>query len=179
MNGLLERPPVLGFAACSGSGKTTLITALLPMLAQRGIRVGVIKHSHHDFEIDQPGKDSYRLRKAGAVQMLIASPYRSALIEENAAPREPDLSELLTRLDRDTLDLILVEGFRQVAFPKIEVHRAATGKSFLHPRDPSIIAIVSDAPVTASLPRLDLNRPQDIVAFIINFIAADHSGNTP
>lgn len=179
MNELFERPPVLGFAARSGSGKTTLLSALLPTLAQRGIRVGVIKHSHHDFEIDQPGKDSYRLRKAGAVQMLIASPHRTALIEENAVPREPELASLLMRLDRDNLDLVLVEGFRHTAFPKIEVHRAATGRPFLHPHDPSIIAIASDAPLTTTLPRLDLNRPQDIAAFVTDFIATHHNGTTP
>jgi molybdopterin-guanine dinucleotide biosynthesis protein B len=179
MNPLFERPPVLGFAAYSGSGKTTLLSALLPMLAERGLRVGVIKHSHHDFEIDQPGKDSYRLRKAGARQMLIASPLRSALIEENPAPREPQLAGLLNRLDRDNLDLILVEGFRQARFPKIEIHRAATGKPFLHPDDPSIIAIASDAPLDTALPRLDLNQPRDVLAYILDLIATDRNGNTP
>ena len=179
MNPLFEQPPVLGFAAYSGSGKTTLLSALLPMLAQRGLRVGVIKHSHHDFEIDQPGKDSYRLRKAGATQMLIASPWRSALIEEHVARQEPELETLLKKLDRSQLDLILVEGFRHIPFPKIEVHRADTGKPFLHPDDPSIIAIVSDAPTKTSLPQLDLNRPHDVLDFILDFITRTPDGYTP
>ncbi len=179
MDSVFTQPPVLGFAAYSGSGKTTLLVQLIPLLVDRGVRVGVIKHSHHDFDIDQPGKDSYRLRKAGAQQMLIASPQRSALIEEHTDKHEPQLNELLEQLNREQLDLVLVEGFRHVAFAKIEVHRAATGKPLLHPDDASIIAVACDTTIDTHLPRLALNQPQDIVEFILNFINSTHSGATP
>lgn len=159
--------PVIGFAAFSGTGKTTLLTRLLPLLSARGLRVGVIKHSHHDFEIDKPGKDSYRLREAGAQHMLIASPQRTVWIDENSQPREPELDELLERLTPGKLDLVLVEGFRHVAFPKIELHRAATGKPLLYPDDSSIIAIASDVPLDTSLTCLDINRPEQIADYII------------
>jgi len=173
---LFTHPPVLGFAAYSGSGKTTLLSELLPLLVLDNLRVGVIKHSHHDFEIDQPGKDSYRLRKAGARQMLIASPYRTALISEQPAAQEPELGDLLTKLDRGHLDLVLVEGFRHIAFPKIEIHRAVTGKPLLHPEDDSIIAIASDTEINTTLPRLDLNRPQDIAEFITEYLESIPNG---
>jgi len=176
MDILFTQPPVLGFAAYSGSGKTTLLSELLPILVLKNLRVAVIKHSHHDFEIDQPGKDSYRLRKAGACQMLIASPYRTALISEQPAAQEPELHDLLTKLDRDHLDLVLVEGFRHIAFPKIEIHRAATGKPLLHSEDDSIIAIASDMQINTTLPRLDLNRPQDVAEFIIGYIESTPNG---
>lgn len=176
MNALLAHPPVLGFAAYSGSGKTTLLSDLLPMLVLKNLRVAVIKHSHHDFEIDQPGKDSYRLRKAGARQMLIASPYRTALISELSEVQEPELDSLVTKLDRENLDLVLVEGFRNSVFPKIEIHRSATGKPLLHPDDNSIIAIASDIEIDTTLPRLDLNRPQDVVRFIIEYLESSPNG---
>ena len=144
MNRLNSPVPLLGFAAYSGTGKTTLLEKLLPKLVQMGIRVAMIKHSHHDFEIDQVGKDSYRLRKAGAQQMLIASAYRSALITEKEGQHEPQLSELIQQIDTDAIDLILVEGFRHVAFPKIELHRPSLKKDLLFPEDKSIIAIACD-----------------------------------
>jgi molybdopterin-guanine dinucleotide biosynthesis protein MobB len=176
MQTLFTEPPVIGFAAYSGSGKTTLLSSVLPALAETGLRVGVVKHSHHDFEIDQPGKDSHRLRKAGARQMLIASPFRTAWIEENRPPREPRLEQLLSTLDRGNLDLILVEGFRHTAYPKIEIHRSATGKPFLFSHDASIIAIVSDARTDTSLPQLDIDQPQDVVEFILEYINSMPNG---
>jgi molybdopterin-guanine dinucleotide biosynthesis protein B len=172
-------PPVLGFAAFSGTGKTTLLTALLPMLAETGLRTGVIKHSHHDFEIDQPGKDSFRLRKAGASQLIIASPHRTVLIEEQHPPQEPSLARLLEKLDRSSLDLILAEGFRHEPFPKIELHRHALGRPFLHPRDGSIIAIASDRALETALPWLDLNQPRQILQFILEFVSAGQTGAYP
>lgn len=175
---LYTHPPVLGFAACSGSGKTTLLSALLPILVLKNMRVAVIKHSHHDFDIDQPGKDSYRLRKAGARQMLIASPYRTVLISEHPAVQEPQLEDLLTNLDRAHLDLVLVEGFRHIAFPKIEIHRTITGKPMLHRDDDSIIAIASDTEIDTTLPWLDLNRPPDIAEFIIEYLESTLNGAT-
>ncbi len=176
MNDPYTRPPVIGFAARSGTGKTTLLTQLLPLLKQRGVRTGVIKHSHHDFEIDVPGKDSYRLRKAGAAQMLIASPWRQALIKEGSGSGEPRLEELLETLDRPALDLVLVEGFRHVHFPKIELVRRAVAGPFLHSEDESIVAVATDHPLDTPLPQLDLNDPAAIVDFILDIIASQPEG---
>ena len=165
--------PVLGFAAFSGTGKTTLLEKLIPLLTASGIRIGMVKHAHHEFDIDKPGKDSYRLRTAGARQMLIASSKRQALMTENAAPREPRLDELITRLDLDHLDLVLVEGFKKVPFPKIELHRQALGKTLLYPQDPDIIALASDHPADCrELPSLDINDSAAIAAFIVAWLAA-------
>ena len=163
--------PVLGFAAFSGTGKTTLLEKLIPQLTARGIRIGMVKHAHHEFDIDKPGKDSYRLRVAGARQMLIASSRRQALMTENATPREPRLDELITRLDLDNLDLVLVEGFKQVPFPKIELHRQALDKTLLYPQDSNIIAVASDHPADCrELPSLDINDTTAIAAFIVNWL---------
>ena len=164
--------PILGFAAWSGTGKTTLLRRLLPILAGRGIRVGMVKHAHHDFEVDTPGKDSYELRKAGAAQMLISSRRRWALMVERPVDREPPLDEVLLELDQELLDLILVEGFKHERFPKIELHRPSFGRPLLHPRDDTIVAIATDAPLDApvSLPMLDLNSPEDIASFVIGTI---------
>lgn len=160
--------PVLGFAAFSGTGKTTLLTRLIPILREQGMRVGVIKHAHHAFEIDYPGKDSYALRKAGAQQMLVASSARMALITENEQQREPVLGDLVARLDQSTLDIILVEGFRHVPFPRIELHRPALRKPLLCLEDDSIIALATDALLDTQIdiPILDINNPQQIAAFI-------------
>ena len=163
--------PVLGFAAFSGTGKTTLLEKLIPQLIERGIRIGMVKHAHHVFDIDKPGKDSYRLRKAGAQQILIASSQRQALMIENSTPQEPRLEELLTRLDMENIDLVLVEGFKHVAFPKIELHRKVLGKTLLHPEDPDIIAVASDHLTDCGdLPALDINDTAAIAAFIIAWL---------
>jgi molybdopterin-guanine dinucleotide biosynthesis protein MobB len=160
-------PPVLGFAAWSGTGKTTLLAQVLPLLRRSGLRVGVIKHAHHDFEIDTPGKDSYQLRKAGADHVLIASDQRWALLHDYPETREPRLESLLSILPRDQLDLVLVEGFRHLPFPRIELHRAVTGKPLLFHGDPHIIAVASDTPLDTRLPVLDLNSPGEVTAFIL------------
>jgi molybdopterin-guanine dinucleotide biosynthesis protein MobB len=167
MSSLFDKPPVLGFAAWSGTGKTTLLVQLLPRLKAEGLHIGMIKHAHHAFDVDIPGKDSYELRKAGAEQMLVASQRRWALMREFEQPQEPLLTDLLLQLDRDNLDLILVEGFRAVSFPKIELHRPSTGHPPLHPQDSSIIAVACDAPLRTALPKLDINRPDEIAAFIL------------
>ena len=170
-----EQLPVIGFIAFSGTGKTTLLTALIPVLREMGIRVGLIKHAHHGFDPDVPGKDSYRLRKAGAVQTLVASPRRQALFTELEEDREPGLPELLARLDPGRLDLVLVEGFRGEAVPKIEVHRPGLGHPPLFPETPNVIAVASDAALPASagdLPVLDLNRPETVAAFIADHLRA-------
>ena len=167
--------PILGFAAWSGTGKTTLLRRLLPILAERGIRVGMIKHAHHDFDVDVPGKDSYELRKAGAAQVLISSRTRWALMVERPAEREPPLDEVLLELDQELLDLILVEGFKHERFAKIELHRPSFGRPLLHPDDDTIVAIASDAPIDApvSLPMLDLNAPDDIATYVIESMMSD------
>ncbi len=164
------KPPVLGFAAYSGTGKTTLLIKLLPRLGKQGLRVGMIKHAHHVFEVDKPGKDSFELRKAGAQQMLIASKHRWALMSDHREPQQPVLSNLIQRMDRDHLDLILVEGFRGVSFPKIELHRPALSKPLLYKQDPSIIAIASDEPLETSLPQLNINEPTEVLNFILNWM---------
>ena len=162
--------PLLGFCAFSGTGKTTLLTRLIPLLRAEGLRLGVIKHAHHDFDIDQPGKDSRRLRDSGAEQMLIASRHRMAFIRECRGPeREPRLSELLHCVDTSALDLVLVEGFKREPIPKIELHRPVLGHPFIHARDHHVIAVASDATLslTRDIPLLDLNDPADVASFII------------
>jgi molybdopterin-guanine dinucleotide biosynthesis protein MobB len=159
--------PLLGFCAFSGTGKTTLLRKLIPQLQREGLRVGVVKHAHHSFDIDHPGKDSYELRKAGAEQMLVASQRRWALMRDLPQPCEPRLDDLLQQMDRAQLDLILVEGFRAVPFPKIELHRRSTGRPLLHPQDSSIIAVASDEPLQTALPQLDLNQPDQVAAFVL------------
>ncbi|HCT99869.1 MAG TPA: molybdopterin-guanine dinucleotide biosynthesis protein B [Methylococcaceae bacterium] len=161
--------PVLGFAAASGTGKTTLLTQLLPLLNQAGLRVGLIKHSHHDFEIDHAGKDSFRLRKAGATPVVLVSKYRRAMIEEFYHQTEPKLAAQVALFSTEQVDLILVEGFRHEAFDKIELHRPCLGQAPLYPHDKQIIAIASDEVlnVPTALPLLNLNQPADIAKFIL------------
>lgn len=167
--------PVVGFAAYSGAGKTTLLKQLLPLLTGRGVRVGMIKHAHHSFDIDTPGKDSYELRKAGAAQMLVASARREALVIEKTEPTEPRLDTLIGQLHQDDIDLILVEGFKQESFPKIELFRSSVGKPALYPQDNSVIAVATDAalPVPTDLPVLDINDPDAIAAFIRQRVLGD------
>ena len=160
--------PILGFVAYSGTGKTTLLKKLIPMLIEKNIRVGLIKHAHHDFDIDVPGKDSYELRKAGAEQVLVASSQRWALMTETAGQGEARLDVLLDKLDSSRIDLILVEGFKHVHYPKIECHRPSLGNELMCLEDKSIIAIAYDqTPATAiDIPVLDLNNPEEIASFI-------------
>lgn len=168
MNGELPIP-VLGFAAFSGTGKTTLLRQLLPMLRSAGLKVGMIKHAHHGFDTDIPGKDSYELRRAGATQMLVASRERWALVSENEDDPEPSLAALLRRLDLDRLDLVLIEGYKAESFPKIELHRPTLGHPLLCLTDQTIIALASDSPLERKpdLPLLDLNRPAEILDFML------------
>lgn len=174
---LRTKAPIIGFVAYSGTGKTTLLTGLIPLLRSNGLRIAVIKHTHHDFDIDKPGKDSYALRQAGASQTLLASPRRMALVIEQEAPyKEVSLREYLAHLDQDNVDLILVEGFKHEAFPKIELQRAALKHAALYPEDSHIIAVASDAvsPAQCRLPLLDLNNPQQVCDFILHFIDYHH-----
>lgn len=164
--------PLLGFAAASGTGKTTLLTQIIPLLKNYGLRVGLIKHSHHDFEIDHPNKDSFRLRMAGASPVMLVSKYRRAIITELTALQEPCLDEQLKLFNQSELDLILVEGFKTEVFPKIELHRHALGQALLYPTDPHIIAIATDTPLQTPdyLTQLDLNNPELIANFILNLL---------
>ncbi len=166
------RVPIVGLAAFSGTGKTTLLTRLIPLLRARGLRIGVVKHAHHSFEIDKRGKDSHELRLAGANPVLIGSRHRWALMMETPGQNEPVLDDLLARLDQNALDLILVEGFKQEEFPKIELHRPSVGKPLLYPEDPSVVAVATDQALsgTPPIPVLDLNRPEEIAAFIVDNI---------
>ena len=162
--------PILGFAAFSGTGKTTLLTQTIPILKRHGLRIGLIKHSHHDFQIDQPGKDSFRLREAGASPVMLVSTHRRAIITEITPEREPRLDEELKLFDQSELDLILVEGFKAEQFPKIELHRPSLNKPLLYPNDPDIIAIASDCKLETPdyLTQLDINQPKMIADFILN-----------
>jgi molybdopterin-guanine dinucleotide biosynthesis adapter protein len=169
--------PVLGFAAWSGTGKTTLLSQLIPLLREAGLRIGLIKHAHHEVEVDQPGKDSHRLRKAGAEQVLLTTGRRWALMAERRELRDPVLAEEISRLDQQALDLLLVEGFRDARFPKIELLRATgeADRAPLHLTDDSIIAVATDgsyAGLRTRLPILDLNDPMAISRFILDQVLA-------
>ncbi|MEK2025080.1 bifunctional molybdopterin-guanine dinucleotide biosynthesis adaptor protein MobB/molybdopterin molybdotransferase MoeA [Vibrio parahaemolyticus] len=162
--------PILGFAAYSGTGKTTLLEALLPKLTEAGLRIGMLKHAHHNFDVDKPGKDSYRLRKAGASQMLIASRNRFALMTETPEA-EAEFEYLLTRFDEDKLDVVLVEGCKNIAFPKIELHREEVGKPWLYPHDENIIAIASNtAELDSELPQMNINDLDAIAQFVLQYV---------
>jgi molybdopterin-guanine dinucleotide biosynthesis adapter protein len=135
---------IIGFAGWSGAGKTTLIVKLIPALNARGLSVSTVKHAHHNFDVDKPGKDSYEHRAAGATEVLVASDQRFALMHELRGAPEPSLAELLSKLA--PVDLVLVEGFKRDSHMKLEVHRAANGKPLLYPDDPHVKALVSDLP---------------------------------
>ena len=163
--------PLLGFSAFSGVGKTTLIEQLIPLLTKQGLNIGMVKHSHHDIEMDKPGKDSYRLRKAGASQLVLAGTHRSILFSEYDQPRDSLLAEQLQLLQTDQLDLVLVEGFRHESFSKIELHRSDLDKPFLYENDASIVALACDKTIEAcSLPQLNINDVEQIAQFVIDFV---------
>jgi len=160
------QPRLIGLAGWSGAGKTTLMTRLIPALTARGLRVSTIKHAHHAFDIDQPGKDSWLHRQAGASEVLVASANRFALIHELRGAAEPSLDDLVARLA--PADIVLVEGFRHGAHPKIEIFRPEVGKAALHPDDTNIVAVASPAPVAGlTLPWLPLNDADAIADFIL------------
>ena len=157
--------PLLAVAALSGTGKTTLLKKLIPIMRRKGIRCGLIKHTHHDMEIDKPGKDSYELRKAGADQVLVASQQRWALMTETPA-QAPDLAYLASRMDTASLDLILIEGFKDEPVAKIMLYREAAGKPFPEQLDKYVIALACDKPRSLELPCLPLDDAERIAEFI-------------
>jgi molybdopterin-guanine dinucleotide biosynthesis adapter protein len=155
---------IIGFAGWSGAGKTTLIVRLIPELNRRGFSVSTIKHAHHNFDLDQPGKDSYEHRAAGAQEVLVASANRVALMRELRGAPEPSLAELLRLLKE--VDLVLVEGFKRDPLPKIEVFRSANGKPPMHPNEPRIVALISDSAQPDPLPHAlidDIAAAADLV----------------
>ncbi len=159
---------IIGLAGWSGAGKTTLITKVIPVLTGRGLKVATVKHAHHEFDLDQPGKDSWRHREAGAAEVAVVSSRRWALIHELRGEPEPPLAEVLAKLS--PVDLVIVEGFKRHAHPKLEIYRAVLGKPPLHPEDNCIVAIASDAPLPqAPLPVLML----DDVEAVANVLQAE------
>ena len=156
---------LIGLSGWSGAGKTTLIAALIPALRARGLRVSTIKHAHHAFDVDSPGKDSYVHRESGATEVLVASRHRFALMHELRDEPEPPLGALLRRLS--PVDLVLVEGFKADAHPKLEVHRSMTGKDLIHPSDPYIRAIATDAPGPFPIERLDIDDIAAITDWVL------------
>lgn len=159
---------IFGFAGFSGSGKTTLIERLIPLFTVRGLKVSLIKHAHHTFDVDQPGKDSFRHRHAGCTEVLVTSSRRWALMHELRGAAEPGLNEMIERLS--PCDLLLVEGFKHERIPKLEIYRQQVGESLLHPHDGNIVAVASDARVDTRLPQFDLDAPQPIAQFILDHV---------
>jgi molybdopterin-guanine dinucleotide biosynthesis protein B len=152
---------VIGLAGWSGAGKTTLITRVIPVLVRRGLKVATVKHAHHAFDIDRPGKDSWQHREAGASEVVVASSRRWAVVHELRDEAEPSLAELLAKLS--PVDLVIIEGFKRHAHPKLEVYRATVGKPLIYPQDDCVVAIASDAPLPqAQLPVLMLDDIEGI-----------------
>lgn len=161
---------IFGIAGFSGSGKTTLIEKLIPLFTARGLTVSLVKHAHHAFDVDQPGKDSYRHRHAGCNEVLVTSSRRWALMHELRGAPEPPLHDLVTHIA--PCDLLLVEGFKYAAIPKLEVYRSAVGEPLLHPQDPHVVAIASDHHVDTALPQFHIDDTARITAFIATYVAS-------
>lgn len=161
---------IIGLAGWSGSGKTTLIKKLIPSLIARGSSVSTLKHAHHGFDLDQPGKDSFFHRTAGATEVIISSARRWAILHELREEPEWDLPALVAKMS--PVDLVLVEGFKRDAFPKLEIHRAANGKPLIHPDDPHIVAIAADIALPqAKIPVIDLNNVEAIADLLLKYAA--------
>lgn len=158
--------PLLAVAAYSGTGKTTLLKHVIPLLINHGVRVGLIKHTHHQMDIDTPGKDSYELRKAGAAQTIVASNQRWALMTETPEQEEPNIYDLVEKMDASTLDLVLVEGFKHEKIAKIALFRQSLGRELSDLIDEYVIAIAADTEIRTILPVLDINQPEQVADFI-------------
>ena len=165
---------IIGLAGWSGSGKTTLLAKVIPRIVARGLKVSTLKHAHHGFDVDQPGKDSHTHRMAGASEVLVSSANRWALVHELRGQAEPVLGALLTKLS--PVDLVLIEGYKAETHPKLEVYRAAVGKPLLHPNDPAIVAIASDELLPAArVPVVDLDDVERIADILIRHAAPIHA----
>ena len=162
---------IFGLAGWSGSGKTTLLTGLIPELVARGLSVSTIKHAHHAFDVDRPGKDSWRHREAGASEVMVASARRWALMHELRDAPEPSLDDLVAQMS--PVDLVLIEGFKRHPHPKLEVHRPSLGKPLIYPEDPDVVAIAADAPLAAPIPLLPLGDPAAVADFILDHFGRD------
>ena len=161
---------IIGLAGWSGSGKTTLLAKVIPRIVARGLKVSTLKHAHHAFDVDQPGKDSHTHRMVGATEVLVGSANRWALVHELRGQAEPGLAALLAKLS--PVDLVLVEGYKRESHPKLEVYRAALGKPLLHPDDSAIVAVASDEPLPAArVPVVDLDDIERIADLLIRHAA--------
>lgn len=157
---------IIGLAGWSGSGKTTLITKVIPRLIARGVSVSTLKHAHHGFDLDQPGKDSFFHRTAGATEVIISSAKRFAILHELRGKAEWDLPDLVAKMS--PVDLVLVEGYKRDAFPKLEIHRAANGKPLIHPEDPHVVAIAADITLPdVKVPVVDLDDIETITDLLL------------
>lgn len=159
---------IFGFAGWSGSGKTTLIEKLIPLFVARGLKVSIVKHAHHSFEVDQPGKDSYRHRHAGCREVLVTSSRRWVLMHELRGAAEPSLEEHIKRIA--PCDLLLVEGFKRERIPKLEIYRASVGEALLHPHDDSIVGIACDRRLDTRLPQFDLDDASGVAGFVLRHL---------
>ena len=164
---------VIGIAGFSGSGKTTLIEKVIPLLVAQGLRVSLVKHAHHEFDVDQPGKDSHRHRHAGCAEVLVSSSKRWALMHELRGAAEPALGEQLKHLS--PCDLVIVEGYKSEAIPKIEVHRKASHAPLLYPDDRHIVALATDEPLETALPQIDIDDAAAVARFIVKHLGLDRA----
>jgi molybdopterin-guanine dinucleotide biosynthesis protein B len=164
---------IIGIAGYSGSGKTTLIEKVIPLLVAEGLRVSLVKHAHHEFDVDQPGKDSYRHRHAGCTEVLVSSSKRWALMHELRGAGEPTLQEQLTQLS--PCDLVIVEGYKAAPIPKIEVHRRDSKAPLLHPEDAHVVAVATDEALDTALPQIDLDDAGAVARFVVKFLGLDRA----
>lgn len=164
---------VIGIAGFSGSGKTTLIEKIIPELVRAGLRVSLIKHAHHEFDVDHPGKDSYRHRHAGCTEVLVSSPKRWAMMHELRGAPEPTLQEQLRHFA--PCDVVIVEGYKNHPIPKVEVHRKAAKAPLLYPEDGNVVAIATDEPLDTPLPQFPLDDAPGIAAFIVHHLGLDRA----
>ena len=164
---------VIGIAGYSGSGKTTLIEKVIPLLVAEGLRVSLIKHAHHAFDVDHPGKDSWRHRQAGCTEVLVTSGERWARMHEMRGAPEPGLHEQLKRFS--PCDVVIVEGYKSEPIPKIEVHRRDAGAQLLYPGDPHVVAVATDEPLETSLPQLPLHDAAAVARFLVRYLGLDRA----
>jgi molybdopterin-guanine dinucleotide biosynthesis protein B len=167
------RMKIIGIAGFSGSGKTTLIEKLIPVFVREGLRVSLVKHAHHEFDVDQPGKDSWRHRHAGCAEVLISSSKRWALMHELRDAAEPSLDELLKHLS--PCDLAIIEGYKSAPIAKVEVHRRESHAPLLHPGDPHVVAVATDEPLGTSLPQIDLDDAEGVARFILKHLGLNRA----